>query len=376
MDFNLTEEQLMIQRMAKEFAEQEIEPIAVEIDQNGRLPDDMIKKMGKVGLLGMTVPQKYGGTEAGVLASILALEQVAYTGTGAWWIVGFHSSIPESIVHFGSEEIKQKYLPPLCDGSAYASIQFTEPDTGSDPRMLVTTAIPDGDEYVINGVKRFSTFGARDGYATFYAKDDEGKCTCFVIQKNVAGYKAEKIWELMGGGGMEAADVYLENMRVPKDNMLGEKGNGFNVLLHWIASEKLEQCGVNTGISQAALDESVKYVKERMASRDRPMSALQGIQWTLADMQVKIEAMRWLSYRTAFLEDQQDPDWIRQTAVAKLFVIPNSLDVVRAAVELHGGYGYSKEFKVERLYRAAIGSAVIATNLAINKSIVGASLVR
>jgi alkylation response protein AidB-like acyl-CoA dehydrogenase len=146
-------------------------------------------------------------------------------------------------------------------------------------------------------------------------------------------------------------------------------------LLHWIASEKLEQCAVNTGISQAALDESIKYSKERML-KERPMSALQGIQWELADMQVKIEAMRWLSYRTAFLVDQQDPDWTRQAAIAKLFVIPNSLDVVRAAVEIHGGYGYSKEFKVERLYRAAIGSAVIATNLAINKSIVGASLVR
>lgn len=375
MDFNLTEEQLMIQRMAREFAEQEIEPIAVEIDQKAMVPDDMIEKMAKVGLLGMTVPQKYGGTEVGFLGCILALEQLAYPGTGAWWIAGFNNSIPECIAHFGSEEIKQKYLRPFCDGTAYASIQFTEPDTGSDPRMLITTAMPDGDDYVINGVKRFSTFGARDGYATFYAKDDDGKCTCFVIQKNVEGYKAEKMWELMGGGGMESVDVYLENMRVPKENILSEKGSGFNVLLHWIASEKLEQCAVNTGISQAALDESIKYSKERML-KERPMSALQGIQWELADMQVKIEAMRWLSYRTAFLVDQQDPDWTRQAAIAKLFVIPNSLDVVRAAVEIHGGYGYSKEFKVERLYRAAIGSAVIATNLAINKSIVGASLVR
>jgi len=375
MDFNLTEEQLMIQRMAKEFAEQEIEPIALEIDQAGRVPDDMIGKMGKVGLLGMTVPQKYGGTEAGVLASTLALEQVAYPGTGAWWIVGFHNSIPETIAHFGSEEIKQKYLPPLCDGSAYASIQFTEPDTGSDPRMLVTTAVPDGDDFVINGVKRFSTFGARDGYATHYAMDDDGRCTCFVIKKNVEGYKAEKIWELMGGGGMEAADVYFENMRVPKENMLGDKGTGFNILLHWIANEKLEQCAVNTGLSQAALDESVKYGKERMV-RERPMTAMQGIQWELADMQVKINAMRWLAYRAAFLADEGASTWITEAAAAKLFCIPASMDVVRQAVMLHGGYGYSKEFKVERLYRAAIGSSVIATSIEINKSIVGASLSR
>jgi alkylation response protein AidB-like acyl-CoA dehydrogenase len=375
MDFNLTEEQLMIQKMAKDFATNEIEPRALEIDQTGRVPDDMIGKMGKVGLLGMTVPQKYGGTEAGVLACILALEQLSYPGTGAWWICGFNNSIPEAIAHFGSEEIKKKYLPPLCDGRAYASIQFTEPNTGSDPRLLVTTAMPEGDYYLINGVKRFSTFGARDGYATHYAKDETGKCTCFVIQKNVPGYKAEKIWELMGGGGIESADVYFENVKVPKENIVGQKGDGFTVLLHWIANEKLEQCAVNTGLSQAALDEAVKYAKERQL-RDRPMSALQGIQWELAEMYIKIEAMRWLTYRTAFLTDQGAPAWINEAAAAKLFCIPASLDVVRQAVMLHGGYGYSKEFKVERLYRAAIGSSVIATSLEINKSIVGASLVR
>ena len=375
MDFTLSDEQLMIQKMARDFARKEIEPIAVEIDKAGRLPDDMMERMAKVGFLGMTVPKEYGGTQAGVLASILVLEQLAYAGTGAWWIAGFNNSIPECIAHFGSEEIKKKYLPPLCDGRAYASIQFTEPDTGSDPRMLVTTAVPEGDYYVINGVKRFSTFGARDGYATHYAKDEDGKCTCFVLQKNVEGYKAEKLWELMGGGGMEASDVYLDNVKVPASNILGQKGNGFSVLLHWIAHEKLEQCAVNTGISQAALDEAGRYSKERML-KDKPMAAMQGIQWKLADMYVKLEAMRWLAYRAAFLADRGDPGWETEAAAAKLFCVPESLEVVQQSLMLHGGYGYSKEFKIERLYRAAVGSSVIATSIEINRSIVGASLVR
>lgn len=375
MDFTLSDEQSMIQKMAKDFARKEIEPIAVEIDRAGRLPDDMIGKMAKVGFLGMTVPKEYGGTQVGVLASILVLEQLAYPGTGAWWIAGFNNSIPECIAHFGSEEIKRKYLPPLCDGSAYASIQFTEPDTGSDPRMFVTTAVPDGDYYVINGVKRFSTFGARNGYATHYAKDEDGRCTCFVIEKNVEGYQAEKIWELMGGGGMEASDVHLDNVKVPKSNILGQKGAGFDVLLHWIANEKLEQCAVNTGLSQAALDEAVKYSKGRML-KDKPMAAMQGIQWKLADMYVKLEAMRWLAYRAAFLADHGDPGWTNEAAAAKLFCVPESLEVVQQSLMLHGGYGYSKEFKIERLYRAAVGSSVIATSLEINRSIVGASLVR
>ena len=375
MDFNLTEEQLMIQKTAKDFTQNEIEPVADQMDRSGKAPPGLAKKMADLGFLGMTVPKKYGGQEVGVLACALVLEQVGYSGTGAFWIIGFSNSIPEVIYYYGSEHIRGKFLPPLFSGAMQASILFTEPDTGSDPKMLVTTAIPDGSDYVINGTKRFITLGAWNGYGTLYAKDDTGKCTCFVIEKNVKGYSAPKMWELMGGGGIESMDIYFDNVRVPKENMLGEKGNGFNILLHWIAGEKIQQCAVNTGIAQAALDESTKYAKERML-RDRPMAAMQGIQWELADMQIKITASRWVAYRAAFLQDKYAANWQTEAAAAKLFCIPASMDVVRQAVILHGGYGYTKEFKVERLYRAALGSSVIATNLEINKSIVGASLVR
>jgi alkylation response protein AidB-like acyl-CoA dehydrogenase len=236
MDFNLTEDQLMLQATVKDFTEREIEPIAAQLDREGKLPDDLIKKMAGLGLFGMTIPIQYGGTEVGNINCILACEQVAYSGTGAWWLVGFQNSISECIAHFGSEELKQKYIRPLCEGTAYASIQFTEEETGSDPESLVTTARPDGDSYVINGMKRFSTFGARDGYAVLYTKDEDGACTAFVIEKNVPGYSSSKMWELMGGGGIEAADVYFEDMRVPKANMLGEKGKGFEALLFWIST--------------------------------------------------------------------------------------------------------------------------------------------
>ena len=375
MDFNLTEDQLMLQATVREFTEREIEPIATQIDREGRLPDDLIKKMAQIGLFGMTIPKQYGGTEAGNLSCVLACEQVAYSGTGAWWLMGFNNSIPECIAHFGSEEIKQKYIRPLCDGTAYSSIQFTEEETGSDPEALITTAMPDGDNYVINGMKRFSTFGTRDGYAVLYTKDEAGECTAFVIKKNVAGYSAEKVWELMGGGGIEAADVYFDNMRVPKANLLGEKGKGFNVLLYWIAAEKIEQCAACVGIAQAALDEAVKYAKSRMV-REKPISGMQGIRWMLADMQAKIEAARWLTYRAAFLQDQGAPEWMTEAAAAKLFVVPATLEVTEMARRIHGAYGYTKEFKIERLYRAIAAGAAIATTLEINRSIVGASLVR
>jgi len=375
MNFNLTEEQLLLQKTVRKFTEREIEPIATQIDREEKLPDDLIKKMSQIGLFGMAVPKRYGGGESDNLSVILACEEVAYSGTGAWWLVAFNNSIPETIARFGSEEIKEKYLRPLCDGRACSSIQFTEENTGSDPRALITTAIPDGDVYVINGMKRFSTFGGKDGYAMLFTKDETGRCTAFVIQKNVTGYKVTKAWELMGGGGEETVDVYFENMRIPKEDLLGEKGKGFDVLLYWISTEKVEQCSACVGMAQAALDEAIKYAKSRIV-REKPMATMQGIQWMLADIYTKIEASRWLTYRAAFLQDQGDANWMTEAAVAKLFVIPTILEAIDISRQLHGAYGYSREFKIERIYRAVAGATAIATSLEVNKSIVGSWLGR
>ncbi len=375
MDFSLTEEQLEIQRLAREFASQEIEPISDQLDREGRLPDDLIKKCARVGLLGMTIPKKYGGGGTRNLSCVLAIEQLAYSGTGAWWLVGFNNSIPESIAKFGSEEIKERYLKPFCDGTAYASIQFTEEETGSDASALTTTSVLDGDNYIINGMKRFSTFGAREGYAVTYTKDEEGNCTAFVIEKKGNGYSAPKIWELMGGGGIEAVDVYFDDFRVPKQNLLGIKGKGDEILLYWIAIEKIQQCAACVGIAQAALDEAIKYTKTRM-SRGKPISNMQGIRWMLADMQAKIEACRWLTYKTAFIKDQEKPDWQTEAATAKLFVVPTATEIVEMSRRLHGAYGYTREFKIERLSRAIAGFASIAVSLEINRSIIGSSLVK
>jgi len=289
--------------------------------------------------------------------------------------VAFHNSIPDSIAQFGSDEIREKYLAPLCDGSAYASIQFTEEGTGSNPKLLFTTAVLDGDSYVINGMKRFSTFGERDGSAVLYAKDEAGRCSAFVVEKNKAGYRTTKRWKLMGGGGIEAVDVLFENMRVPKENLLGEQGGGFDILSYWIASEKIEQCSACVGMAQAALDEATKYSRLRMV-RDKPMADMQGIQWMLAEIYAKLEAARWLTYRAAFLLDQKASGWMTEAAAAKLFVTPATLEIVETARRIHGAYGYSNEFKIGRIYRAIAGATSIATSLEINKSIVGSWLLK
>ncbi|MDO8473450.1 MAG: acyl-CoA dehydrogenase, partial [Dehalococcoidia bacterium] len=237
------------------------------------------------------------------------------------------------------------------------------------------SAVPQGNGYVINGMKRFSTFGARDGYAVLYAKDETGKCTAFVVRKNVQGYSAKKTWKVMGSGGIEASDVFLDDLKVPAGNILGEKGKGFSMLLAWVAIEKTFQCAANVGLAQAACDEAVKYAKARI-SRGKPISDMQGIRWMLADMQCQLEASRWLTYRTAYILDRESADAASAAATAKLFVIPATIGVAESSRRIHGAYGYAQEFKIERLCRAVVAATSVATTLEVNRSIVAASLVR
>ena len=375
MDFNFTESQLSLIKMAGDFTKREIEPIAGSLDKAEKLPDEFIGKLAKLGLLGMTIPEDFGGAKMDNLSCVMALEQLAYSGTGVWWLAAFNNSIPETIYHFGNEQQHRQFLPSFCNGSAYASIQFTEDDTGSNPADIKTTAKVNGNGYLINGTKRFSTFGARDGYAVIYTKDETGECTPFIIKKNIKGYSVTKNWELMGSGGSEAVDVSLNDFKVSEQDILGQKGKGFSVLLYWIAIEKIEQSAAAVGIGQAALDEAVKYAKSRVI-RGKSISQMQGIKWMLAEMKAKIESARWLTYRTAFLQDQKSNEWITEAATTKLFVIPAMMEVVEMSRRIHGAYGYTKEFKIERLYRAIAGFSGIAVSLEINKSIVGDSLVR
>jgi alkylation response protein AidB-like acyl-CoA dehydrogenase len=373
MNFDLTAEQKLLQKTVQDFSRQEIEPFAEEIDRQNRVPDDLIKKMAAMKLLGMTLPEEYGGADLGALDCVLAIEQLSDSGTGAWWLAGFNNSIPKSVLEFGTEEQKRKYLPPVCTGDVYASIQFTEPETGSDPKALTTRATLEGDFYIVSGSKRFSTFGAREGFAVLYAKDANGQCTAFIADKNVQGYSTGQSYELMGSGGIEAVDVYYDSYRLPKENMLGVQGKGMEILLRWIAEEKIQQCAACLGIAGAALVEAVSYSKSRN-TRNGHLSDLQGIRWMLAEMRSKLNAARWVAYRAALLKDNNDSDWVTEAAIAKTFVVPAAMEVVELSRRIHGCYGYTKEFKIERLYRAIAGASVIAVSLEINKSIIGASL--
>lgn len=379
MDFNLTPVEKMIIKSAKDFCDREILPIAEEIVKDDDYPADLLERFAKARMLGMTIPKEYGGVASSNLNVVCIAEELGKTGTACFWPFAMNNSVAETIYKWGTDEVKQKFIPPLCDGSAYGSMAFTEPDTGSDPRALSTTAEIEGDVYVINGTKRFITVGNKPGYGIFYVKDgslegERDNITAVVIDKSSPGYSTSEPWKLMGLEGMNLVDVFIKDVQVPKQNIVGEKGKGFRVLLNWIAGERVQQAAYMTGIGQAALDEAVGYVKTRMVG-GKPMGYMQGFQWMLAEMNVKVEACRCLCQKAAFMQDDGQA-FESFSAGLKAFVVPTIQAVTQMGLQIHGSYGYSKEYKIEKLYRYAAHAGVVATSTELNKTIAGMSLLR
>jgi alkylation response protein AidB-like acyl-CoA dehydrogenase len=374
MDFILPGESKLMVKAARDFAEQVIEPIAARTEEEDALPDDILQKFAKARMLGMMIPREYGGTGSTALNVILILEELAKTGSAAAFLLAFSNSVTETIYHWGSEDLRRRFLPPLCDGSGYPAMAFTEPGTGSDPTAITTTALPDGDYYILNGTKRFITQGHKRGFGVFYAKDEDERITAFIVDKSSQGYSWSKAWVLMGLAGQGLVDVFLKDVKVPKEDILGEKGEGFHILLRWIAGERVQQTAFMVGMGQACLDESLRYAKERMV-RGRPMTAMQGFQWMLAEMHASIEACRWWTYRVAAKQDEGGDIQV-DSAALKLFAVPTIQEVARKALQVHGSYGYCKDYKIERLYRTIAHAGVTAGSAEIQKTIVGSALAR
>jgi alkylation response protein AidB-like acyl-CoA dehydrogenase len=374
MDFTLSPESEMMVKAARDFARQFIEPIAAKIEEDDVIPEDLLPKFAAARRLGLLVPKEFGGTETTALNMILITEELAKCASAAYWAMAMNNSVAETICHWGSEDQRKEYVPPLCDGSIYAAMAFTEPGTGSDPTAITTTAVPDGDEYVLNGTKRFITNGHKKGYGIFFAKDETEKVTAFIVDKSAEGYSWSKPWSLMGLGGQGLVDVFLKDVRVPQTNILGEKGNGFPILLRWIAGERVQQMSFMVGMGQACLEESLKYAKERMV-RGKPMTAMQGFQWMLSEMHASIEACRWWTYRVASKWDEGGNIQV-DSAALKLFVVPTIQEVARKGLQFHGSYGYCRDYKIERLYRTIAHGGVTASSTEIQKTIVALTLMR
>lgn len=371
MDFNLTTEQKLIQKAARDFAEKEIAPVVLEMEKGAPLPDGIIEKMAKARLLGMLAPRKYGGSETGYLTYIMATEQFNYVITAFSFVMAVNNSIAEAINRFGTEEQKQKYVTGISQGKLMGSLSFTEPGTGSDPKALTTTAVLQGDYWIVNGTKRFNTLGAYDGPALLFAKEGEA-VHCVVVDKNCEGYTSSKPWDFMGYRGTPTVDNFLKDVRVPQGNILGERGKGFEILLKIISGARISSCARSLGVGQAALDESIKYSKQR-TKRGSPIANMMTIQSMIAEMASRLEAARWMTYRTASLREK-GADVLLESAMAKIFVTRTAKELADMGLQIHGAYGFTRDFKIERIYRAAKEGEVVEGSSEIQRTIVASML--
>jgi butyryl-CoA dehydrogenase len=356
MAFALNDEQLMIQAMVREFARKVLAVTAAERDRTKAFPAENLKKMGELGLMGMMVPMAYGGEGADTLGYVAALAEVAYACAATAVVMSVHNSIVcESILRFGTEDQKQRYLKPLATGRRIGAFALTEPHAGSDPVSQSTTAVRDKGTYIINGSKRFTTTGKNSGVVIVTAKTDEGQrhkgISAFIVEKNTPGLVVGREEEKMGLRASDTTDLIFEDCRVPEENRLGREGDGFKIAMTALDGGRIGIAAQSVGVAQAAFDATVKYVKQR-EQFGRKISKFQGLRWTIADMATEIEAARQLMYVAAAMKDRGEK-FTAQASMAKLFASEMVNRVTAQAIQLHGGYGFTQDYPVERYYRDA-----------------------
>jgi alkylation response protein AidB-like acyl-CoA dehydrogenase len=356
VQFTLTDEQRMIQETARDFADNEIAPVADRHNRESKFPLEIVKKMGQMGFLGMSVPEEYGGTGAGNLALVVALEEInrVCASTGVTMSVQ-NSLVNAPILHWGSEDIKRKFLPKLASGEHLGAYALSEPGSGSDAAGLVTSAVKDGNDYVLNGTKNFITTGAEADIVLVLARTDTSHktrgITAFVVDTASKGFTVGKKEEKLGLRASSTVQLILEDLRVPVSHVLGEVGSGFKIAMHTLDGGRIGIAAQAVGIAQACLDASIKYAGEREAF-DQPIGKFQAIQFKLANMATRLEAARLLVYNAARLKDEGKPHGM-EAAMAKLFGSETANDAAREAVQIHGGAGYLEDFPVERFFRDA-----------------------
>lgn len=354
MDFKLSEHEKMIQRTARDFAERSVRPLAMEIDRKCEFPFELAREMGSMGYFGLPYPPEYGGGGAGYISYVLVIEQLCRAAMVAGAIIGVNSLAEESIFRYGSKEQKQRFLVPLAKGEKLSSFAFTEAATGSDPIAIETRARPDGDDYVITGQKQFVALSPASQVAVVFAreeKDEAGRVSAFIVETSSPGYHMRHPCETLGVRGLCPAVIYLDEVRVPKENLLGEPATGYGIMLEAISVGKLAVAAEAVGVGQGALELSLNYARDRKAYGN-PIAELLSIKWLLAEMASRVEASRWLTYKTASLRDQ-GVSIMKESAMAKLFASQAAVDVTRMAMQVHGAYGYMKDMEIERLYRDA-----------------------
>ncbi len=357
MDLHITSEQKMIRDMVRDFSITEIKPKISQYEERGDFPSDIISKMADLGLLGMTIPEQYGGTGLDMISYVLAIEEIAKASASVAVTVSVHNSVGAyPIVCFGTEAQKEKYLKPLAAGKKIGGFALSEPGAGSDAANVKVKAEKKGNKYILNGTKAWVTNAINGEIFIVMAMVDPSKrakgINAFIVEKDFEGFGFGKVEDKMGLRCSKTADIVLENCEVPPENLLGKEGEGFKIALHSLDGARLGVAAQSVGIAQAALEEALQYSKQREAF-GRPISEFQAIQFMLSDMATQLEAARLLTWYGASLRDQKAPSYTKEASMAKLYASEVATWITSKALQIHGAYGYSKEYLVERYFRDA-----------------------
>jgi butyryl-CoA dehydrogenase len=356
MDFSLTEEQKMLKAMVQDFAAKELEPIAAQIDEESRFPVESVRKMAELGLTGVGLPEEYGGSGGGTTELCIVIEEIsrACAATGAI-LIASSGLAGEPLSVYGSKEQKKRFVSPIATGEKLAAFALTEAGAGSDPAALETAAVRHENGYLLNGTKIFITNSVEAGIILVFATVDRSLrhrgITAFVVEKETPGISIGKHEQKLGIRASSTAELIFEDCFVPEENRLGDEGEGFKIAINAIDASRVAVAAQALGIARAAFDRSLVYARERQQF-GQPLANFQAIQWMLADMATQIDAARLLTYRAACLQDSGQP-FVKEASMAKVYAAETAKLVTNNAIQIHGGYGYIREFPLERYFRDA-----------------------
>ena len=379
MNFDLTEEQRMIQEMAQSFAQKEVLPKAAELDETGRFPEELVRQMAGLGLMGIAVPEEYGGAGMDNVCYAIAMEEIARACASTAVILSVNNSLAcAPILSFGSEEQKRKYLVPLASGEHLGCFGLTEPEAGSDAGSQKTTAVRDGSHYVLNGTKNFITNATQADTCVLFAMTDRKKkhkgITAFILDMKSQGITIGKKEVKLGICASATASIILEDVKIPAANVLGNEEEGFKIAMRTLDGGRIGIAAQAIGIARASLEDSLAYAKERKQF-GQPIANFQAIQWMLADMATEIDAARMLTYRAAWRKDR-NLRYTRESAMAKLYASEAAMRASVKGIQIHGGYGYIREYPAERHFRDAKITEIYEGTSEIQRLVIASDLVK
>jgi len=377
MDFSLSKEHILLQELYRKFALNEVKDLAAEVDETEKFPIETAKKMGKIGFLGIPFSKESGGAGGDNLAYAMCVEELSKVCGTTGVVVSAHTSLCGApIYEHGTPYQKEKYLQKLATGEWLGAFGLTEAGAGTDAAMQQTTAVQDGDNYILNGTKIFITNAGFADVFIIIAMTDKSKgtrgCSAFIVEKSFPGFTVGKEEKKMGIRGSSTCELIMQDCIVPKENLIGREGEGFKIAMKTLDGGRIGIAAQGLGIAQGAVDATVAYVKERKQF-GRRIAQFQNTQFELADMQTAVDAARLLTYRAACLKDQKQP-YAREAAMAKLFASEVASDVTRRAVQLHGGYGYTREYAVERMMRDAKITEIYEGTSEVQKMVIAGSM--